>query len=199
MPKQGKKRIKKRIRRIIHSQLTDEEKDGIWKAAAEAIVSNDKDKLDSFLKAYPDVVDHQYGKDTLLHIATINRQFKCVKLLLKYGSDVNAVNETSTTPLIISTRDKDIPISKLLLEYKAKVNVKTDSGSTPLHYASRNLDGNLELVQLLLESLPKSKLKRVVNACIESCPYHSVLDYVQIQEIRAYLISMGYFFHIFKK
>ena len=62
-----------------------------------------------------------YGLSPLL-LAIMSRNIPCVKLLLKYGADVNPTKLYSLSPLLWSIKSRNIPCVKLLLKYGADVN-----------------------------------------------------------------------------
>ena len=84
----------------------------------------------------------RYGQTTL-HVAlgTLPNQvdtekqenlLRLVKLLLEYGSDVNAINETGQSPIFRCVDSRFTEIAKCLLQHGAKTNVIDDIGRTPL-------------------------------------------------------------------
>ena len=73
-----------------------------------------------------------------------------VKLLLKYGADIEQGNETlGHTPLHIAADNGCYDVAKVLLENGAKVDSRCIRNETPLHIAV--LNDRLEILLLLLE------------------------------------------------
>ena len=72
-----------------------------------------------------------------------------MRLLLDYGADVHARNNSGKTPLHIAASYGFLPVSQMLLQGNAEVNARDDEGSTPLLRASTG--GDADVVRLLLE------------------------------------------------
>jgi hypothetical protein len=87
---------------------------------------------------------------TPLHAAIYTRNFRIIKLLLKYGSDVNARGGASGTALEIAAMMEcdDMDIVELLFQYGADVNARV-GGKTALQVAASG--SNLNMVRLFLE------------------------------------------------
>lgn len=71
-----------------------------------------------------------------------------VRGLLRYGDDVNQLDEYGFTPLIEAAIVENIEITKLLLGQGANPNLQDATGGTPLQWAAEN--NNLALCRLLL-------------------------------------------------
>jgi hypothetical protein len=92
-----------------------------------------------------------YLKSTPLHSAAFRSCTEVVKILLEYGADAEARDESGETPLYFVFRH-DTPERhsvQLLLEHGVDVNAPALDGSTPLHCAAKF--GHLESTRLLLE------------------------------------------------
>ncbi|XP_076676923.1 uncharacterized protein LOC143373487 [Andrena cerasifolii] len=88
----------------------------------------------------------------LLHAAVRKGYLTIVEELLKYGHDVNMVDNSGPrkgcTPLHVATKNKQEEIAKLLVSYGADVNAQDETGKTPIFYA---VEKNCrEIVKLLL-------------------------------------------------
>jgi ankyrin repeat protein len=84
-----------------------------------------------------------------LQYAAAHRHANLVAMLVRMGSDVNAVGSEGNRALELSCLHGDAETTRLLLERGANPNLRSKVGSTPLHDAA--LTGNKEVVELLLE------------------------------------------------
>ena len=76
--------------------------------------------------------------------------YEVIKLLIDYGTNVNAKTHNGTTALIIAASNRDKDVVKLLLDSGANINAADNEGHTALMSASRR--GSYELVDFLLLS-----------------------------------------------
>ncbi|XP_062338328.1 ankyrin repeat and SOCS box protein 10 isoform X2 [Osmerus eperlanus] len=92
-------------------------------------------------------VDLSPGGSSALHEACHSCQPECVKLLLSYGANANALSEDGLLPLHMCTSPESIECAKYLLQFGAAINGRSlDEDDTPLHVAARNgLLGHTEL------------------------------------------------------
>ena len=63
-------------------------------------------------------------------------QAETVKLLINYGADVTAQDETLRTPLHLAAFSGSTETVRLLIEHGADVSARDRSKKTPLHFAS---------------------------------------------------------------
>ena len=61
--------------------------------------------------------------ESLLHIATIYRQYSISKFLVENGANVNILNKAHNTPITYSIRHNDLKITQLLIEYGADIDL----------------------------------------------------------------------------
>ena len=95
---------------------------------------------------------------TPLIIAAHNGHLKSVKILLKYGADIEARGTLDRgdevtkgcTPLWAAADTGCLDVVKLLIEQNADVDGRTSKGSTPLRVAAH--EGHLDIVRCLVES-----------------------------------------------
>ena len=90
--------------------------------------------------------------ETLLHYYTRSPNEPLDKYicdhLVKYGTDINCMDNDEKTPLHRAVNAEKPDITELLLSQDAYVNAQDATKNTPLHYASRL---NLQLCDLLLK------------------------------------------------
>ena len=130
--------------------------------------------LESQLKTLIDITKKlkSYGW-ALIHTAVTSNRIDIVKLLLKYGTDLNipanevdieAVTDKKETPLILAAKKGFSEIGRLLIKHGAKVYVFDHGGYTPLQYAIE--ENKIDFVRLLI------KADSIVNLCSRRNSYH---------------------------
>lgn len=82
--------------------------------------------------------------------AILQENLNAVQTILRYGIDLNELDEYGFTPLIEAAIVDDAEIASLLLDNSADPNFPDSTGGTALHWASEN--NNLVLARLLLEN-----------------------------------------------
>lgn len=81
---------------------------------------------------------------TCLHLATMHRRHRLMKLLIKKGADLNVQEGTSgKTPLHMAVELHDVPAVTLLLNQGANVDAAMFNGCTPLHLAVGRQDATI--------------------------------------------------------
>ena len=96
---------------------------------------------------------------------------KPLKLLLKYGGDINICNNRKESLLHIAIRRRSFKTSKFLLKRGINVNLVDNKGQTPLYIAAKI--GDKKVLNLLLKfnaniHFKSQKAGNVLNACIYS-------------------------------
>ena len=82
--------------------------------------------------------------------AIIEENINAVREILRYGIDVNEIDEYGFTPLIEAAIADNVEIAYLLMNQGAAVNAKDMTGGTALQWAAEN--NNLRLAELLLKN-----------------------------------------------
>ncbi len=87
---------------------------------------------------------------TPLHLAAANGYKTMAEFLLANKADVNAKDNSQSTPLhqVVAASGEHVDLVELLITHKADVNAADTNGLTPLHYAT--LADNGKAVKLLL-------------------------------------------------
>ena len=113
--------------------------------------SSTSDKLNAvteiLLKNGANAKETLEDKRTLLHLAAQMGFAGRAKLLIRYGAEVNCIDDRGKTPLHHANSSCDV--IKTLVENGADINAKDNKGHTPLHRAARavaNSDGILCLI-----------------------------------------------------
>ena len=103
---------------------------------------------------YHSILNRKSGNlgETLLHYFAFSdnepNDARVCNLLVKYGADINVINNFDETPLHKAVAAGKFSITYLLLNHGAYVNVQDNNQKTPLHIATST--ANLTLCDLLL-------------------------------------------------
>lgn len=81
--------------------------------------------------------------------AIIEKNIHAVRDALRYGAEINVIDEYGFTPLIEAIIADDVEITQLILNHGAAVNLKDMLGTSPLHWAVEN--SNFEISKMLLD------------------------------------------------
>lgn len=82
--------------------------------------------------------------------AIIDEQYDTVKQMVRYGVDLNQIDEYGFTPLIEAAIIDNIDLINLFIQHGANVNLQDTTGGTALQWAAEN--NNLPLTELLLKN-----------------------------------------------
>lgn len=102
-------------------------------------------------------IDNIYSLSTPLICACHTGNIEMVKLLLKYGANIEAGGYEEYKPLHYACQQCHVEIVKILLLYGANINGKTEWNHYPIHTAA--IGGNIDIVKLLLESGANKNIK----------------------------------------
>lgn len=77
---------------------------------------------------------------------------ECLKELLEYGANINAINDKGDNPAVEALRNTTTECLKLFIKHGVDVRALTVEGKAALHYLSSQ--GKTEFVRLLLQEVP---------------------------------------------
>lgn len=130
--------------------------------------------LDSLLKANDKIMGvslldiKDKNGDTALHYGIKIKNLNAVSTLLKYGSDVNKINNDGSNALHTAVQFRVINIAKRILEEQININARTYTGETALHIAC-----NFELKEIVDMLIDKK-----INVNIKDYDYeYTALNY----------------------
>jgi len=86
--------------------------------------------------------------NSLLMLASYNRQYETTRLLLKHGGDPQLANDRGQIPLSGAAFNGDTEMARLLIEHGAEVNARDPDGKTSLMFAA--MFNRTEIIDLLL-------------------------------------------------
>ncbi len=90
------------------------------------------------------------GYSALMYAAQKNPDEKAIKVLLKAGANINAVNNIRATALLLSATNENNAVLKTLLDSGADVKIKRGDGTTVLMIVAL-FSGNSESIKWLLK------------------------------------------------
>lgn len=85
---------------------------------------------------------------TAITLASLNKKYDCVTLLIDAGADINRQDETCFNPLLISCLNNDLKLLRLLLPARPDLTRLTRFGGVGITPASEK--GHVEIVRELL-------------------------------------------------
>ncbi|CAF1306550.1 unnamed protein product [Adineta ricciae] len=94
--------------------------------------------------------------ESALHIASRRNRLAIVKLLLKYGAEVNVLDYKKRTPLDYAVHKRYVDIARILIEHHNGRFIMGQAGFTPLMLAA--YCDNKPIVQLLVNILPDQQV-----------------------------------------
>merc|ERR1712181_30632 len=91
-------------------------------------------------------------KDTPLHLAaSVNSDVDVIKLLVKFGADIVALNQWLETPLHgAAWENSNVAVIKTLIMLGASLNARASSGRTPLHRAAAH-NPSVDVIRVLIK------------------------------------------------
>ena len=112
---------------------------------------------------YDPLNDHDNNLNTPLLSAIQRNQYRCVSLLLEYGANANAENQSKQNGLHLSCMIGSYEITECLLKHGCHYLLHDSKKMNPLDYACQN--GSVEVVRLLL-TLDDANLL-ITHNCLE--------------------------------
>ena len=190
-------RFKNKVVGAFTSDSPSERKDDeillqLWSRGVDCIDSKNLHELNRLITSESSLVNYEgKGGDTLLHIAAGKGELEAAQLLVKHKADINHQNKDNRTPLIEATCSQFTLVTKFLLHKGANVSLYSVNRSTALYYVARRRDAEVKLVKSLVKH-SRAYLDNVVNHIVStSTPFMAILDFVQVPEVKQYLIDNG--------
>ncbi|XP_053309938.1 protein phosphatase 1 regulatory subunit 27 [Spea bombifrons] len=110
------------------------------------IRQGDLEQVGRFIRARKVTIDTIYLSGmAALHEAVLSGNLDCVKLLVKYGADIEQRDENGWTPLHMACSDGHPHIARYLLALGARKDVINSDGETPSELVDSDCE---ELVQM---------------------------------------------------
>lgn len=157
-----------------------------WTPLHIAAARGETEILEYLLKQKPniEVSGRELDSYAPLSLAAEYGKVESIRLLLRYGADINARDHRDYTPIMVAAKATQSEVVKVLLESGANPNDEAEFSGTPLLLASGA--GSLPTLQVLIEggANPKPPHSYGQN------PMHNAINYGSVEEI-AFLIEHG--------
>lgn len=125
--------------------MSQDELSGEFLLAAE---KGNADALKACLDKHVDInITNRQGR-TAIVIASLNKHYDCVELLISAGADINKQDQTCFNPFLISCLNNDLTLLRLVLPAKPDLNCLSRFGGVGITPASEK--GHVEIVRELL-------------------------------------------------
>jgi len=118
---------------------------GFWVKFRKAVSNKDDEKINELLENAETIT---YPQGFLLHWAARSNLVYLIEALIKYGADVNVLNNNNETPLHFAAESGCLDALNKLIEYGANVNALYNNRATALHFAAKN--GYTDVVKVLI-------------------------------------------------
>lgn len=123
------------------------------------LMTEDEESINTILNQNWKFNEEDLKECVLLNMVCQKGVLSIVRLLVKCGADVNAVNQKGFTVLNLECRRRNnMEIIRFLIDSGADVNAANIYGSTPLHMACKI--GNLNIARILIDSGANVNSKR---------------------------------------
>ena len=97
--------------------------------------------------------------NTALHIASFNNSKSFLELLLVHTKvDINALDNSSVTPLMRAIYSSAYDAVKVLLRFKPDITIPNDKGVAPKEYAKRYFKENDGIYSKILPAIEKHEI-----------------------------------------
>ena len=125
--------------------MSQDELNGEFLLAAE---KGNTDALKTCLDKQVDINTTNRQGRTAIVIASLNKHYDCVELLISAGADINKQDQTCFNPFLISCLNNDLTLLRLVLPAKPDLNCLSRFGGVGITPASEK--GHVEIVRELL-------------------------------------------------
>jgi|GEM_PF-2964132 len=92
-------------------------------------------------------LDYDKNDSTLLHLCAKNDCSAALSYLLKYGININALNEHNENVLFTALKNNALESARIILKYEINLNQEDSEGYIPLHLAVKH--GALTLIEAI--------------------------------------------------
>jgi len=147
---------------FAHKVRWDEDKSD-WTTLMKVAYNNDTAKANMLLKSGISINKASSRGWTALKVATKKGNNLMVSYLLKHSANPNLSDETGFTPLMEACQHSYPYIVKQILEHGANPNAKLFNGWTALMGAAGVEDGDLKLINLLINYKANVNAKRITD------------------------------------
>ena len=83
-------------------------------------------------KEYPNQICNEHDKATPMHFAVLSENPDNVRVIVRYGGNVNAKDSVGNTPLYFAVSKRNLKMVKLLEEFGADATIQNSDGICPL-------------------------------------------------------------------
>ncbi len=125
--------------------MSQDELNGEFLLAAE---KGNIDALKACLDKHVDINTTNRQGRTAIVIASLNKHYDCVELLISAGADINKQDQTCFNPFLISCLNNDLTLLRLVLPANPDLNCLSRFGGVGITPASEK--GHVEIVRELL-------------------------------------------------
>lgn len=99
-----------------------------------------------------------------IHLAAMYGFDQCIRQLIEYGADVDALDNKSRSPVFLSIKYGNLSTVRTLIDLKANIYIRNQGGGFSLLHLACEL-GQLDIIKLLVEKGADINLKMKYDEC----------------------------------